>query len=150
MSLPRTIDRYRETLKDEQKTACKIADVDQRTGLPGGRFHARLAELKGQVAAIEANQGQVKQNPRDAERARYLYDNGRNESTPFNPKGRTDTFYTRPDAGSGKDLFRGDMRFHSSSAMGYNDSAYKTIDFKAGFGHRHATDEFNDHGHLSL
>ena len=70
-------------------------------------------------------------------RAKFLYDNGRNDITPFNPKNKTDTYFVASNR-----LFYGDNRFRSATSEAYNlpPNAHK-FDIKLQNGHRHSTDE---------
>jgi len=136
-------EQYRETLKDEQNTAYRLAGI--RKLVAGEELANRLGELRGQVADIEEHQGRPTKRP-DESRAKFLYDNGRNDITPFNPKNKTDTYFVASNR-----LFYGDNRFRSATSEAYNlpPNAHK-FDIKLQNGHRHSTDEFNDHGHLNI
>ena len=109
-------------------------------------LQARVQALRNQVADIEEAQGQTTRRPMK-KKVKYLYDNGRNDITAFNPKNKQDTFYAR---NSNKDTkFSGDLKYHSVSSLDYvyGPDAH-SFDVKLQYGHRQTTKEFSDRGHL--
>jgi len=126
-------EQYRETLKREQKIMEEQRDREKEEALMEKLRNTKREFVPGLTET------------------EFLYDIGRSQSTPFDPKSAGDTFYQRRPA---KDLDpkKGSMRLgpYMTSSSQIGTGAWETPYSKPQFGTVSPTKNFNDKSHLSV